>query len=123
MLRPSGVASLSFGATSNLSLAPGDQDVSDEEDVEVVEEVEDVAVASQRSRPLATTTTSTMTTTTTTNTAVGGPVAGRQSRPNRGANMAKIIRTVYGGVSRGAVTNVSNEEQAESDEEDPDYNE
>lgn len=116
MFRPSGVAFLSFGATAPLLRTP--------EDAIVVEDEEEAPLQPQpaaQSRVLPspstpTTTTTTPTTTRPTATSVVGAAAaaGRVTRANRGANMARLIRTVYGGLSRGAVGTELNQEPAEA---------
>jgi len=110
-LRPKGVASLSFGTTS--PLVPGDAMETETGGGE--EEEEPCTATALVGAPAE----SSAATTSTTTGAAAAAATGRQSRTNRGANMQRIIRAVYG-VSSGAVCHERNGEPAESDNDDED---
>lgn len=116
--RPKGVASLSFGTTS--PLVPGDAMETETGGGEEEEEpCTATALVGAPAAASAEAAESSAATTSTTTGAAAAAATGRQSRTNRGANMQRIIRAVYG-VSSGAVCHERNGEPAESDNDDED---
>lgn len=128
LFRPSGVASLSFGATAPLLVTPHDEDAIDVEAIEEAELQPSQSAAqggvlpSQLAAAQGGVLSSSLIPTATTTTTTAAAAPGHLTRANRGVNMARIIRTVYGGMSRGAVGDEPSAEPAESDEDDPEYN-